>query len=75
MLGFPVIVPTCVEATALGTAICAAVGAGFYNGFDEAVEVVVRLRDPIHPDKGNHATYERLYQKWLKVRDGLPGTL
>ena len=75
VLGVPVIVPSCVEATALGAAICSAVGAGFYNGFDEAVEAMVRLRDPLHPDRGNHATYERLYQKWLKVRECLPGML
>ena len=75
VLGVPVIVPSCVEATALGAAICSAVGAGFYNGFDEAVEAMVRLRDPLHPDRGNHVTYERLYQKWLKVRECLPGML
>ena len=47
-------------AAGLGSAICAAVAAGVYPGFDEAVANMVRIKDSFQPDAANHALYQRL---------------
>ncbi|MBN2335373.1 hypothetical protein JXL21_07400 [Candidatus Bathyarchaeota archaeon] len=75
VLGVPVVVPRCSDGTAVGTAVCAAVGSGAYRGFREAVEGMVRLMEPVHPRMESHREYGRLYEMWLRLREGLPDTL
>ena len=50
-------------AAGLGSAICAAVAAGVYGSFDEAVENMVRIKDRFEPNPEN----VELYQKMLPI--------
>ncbi len=54
-------------AAGLGSAICAAVAANVYDGFDEAVENMVRIKDEFVPNPDNAQLYERL----MKVYKGI----
>lgn len=67
LLNRPVHVSTCPEATSLGAAICAAVGAGAYPDFTAAVAGMVAEPLVEEPDPGMSRCYERFYQRWLKV--------
>ncbi|RCX17921.1 sugar (pentulose or hexulose) kinase [Anaerobacterium chartisolvens] len=47
-------------AAALGAAICVAVAAGLYGGFDEAVQQMVKQKDEFIPNEENHEVYSRI---------------
>lgn len=47
-------------AAGMGAAICAAVAAGVYGSFEEAVKNMVRFRDTFEPDTENAALYEKM---------------
>lgn len=47
-------------AAGMGSAICAAVAAGVYESFEEAVEKMVRYKDTFEPDPENVALYEKM---------------
>ena len=47
-------------AAGMGSAICAAVAAGVYGSFEEAVENMVRFKDTFVPNPENVALYEKL---------------
>ncbi len=47
-------------AAGMGSAICAAVAAGIYESFEEAVEKMVRYKDTFDPDPKNVALYEKM---------------
>jgi xylulokinase len=53
-------VPSTTEASALGAAIAAAVGIGWYPTFRDAADEMTRLERTIAPKKGNGRTYQRL---------------
>ncbi|GAA3580918.1 FGGY-family carbohydrate kinase [Amycolatopsis ultiminotia] len=53
----------------LGSAICAAVGLGWYGGFDEAVAEMVRPGTEFVPDRTRHEQYQRLQQVHRQIRD------
>lgn len=53
----------------LGAAICAAVGLGVFDGFDEAVAAMVRPGEEFAPDPQTHERYRKLAQ----VHRELPG--
>lgn len=67
VLNLPVKVPVVREATALGAAICAGVGAKVYESFDDAISKVVQFDKTFEPNEKNHIIYESYYQKWKKV--------
>ena len=50
-------------AAGLGAAICAAVAAGVYGSFDEAVDNMVRIKDSFEPD----AEHVEFYAKMLPI--------
>ena len=54
--GLPLSLSHSAEASSLGAGICAAVGAGWYDGFDAAATAMTRAAVPIMPDG---STYER----------------
>lgn len=54
-------------AAGMGSAICAAVAAGVYGSFEEAVENMVRFRDTFEPNPENVA----LYEKMLPIYSGI----
>ncbi len=56
------------ETSALGAAINAAVGMGYYNDFPSAVAAMTRRGDLFVPDPDNAAIYSELYEKvYLKM--------
>ncbi|WP_040209215.1 autoinducer-2 kinase [Neobacillus jeddahensis] len=60
-------IPVVKEATALGAAICAGVGAGVYRSFNEAIDQVVKFEKTFEPNEANRFIYEELYKKWEAV--------
>ena len=54
-------VPRVTEASLLGAAILAGVGAGVYSGVEEAVERVCRVEGEYHPDPAAAKVYDRLF--------------
>lgn len=65
--GLPVKVPAVKEATALGAAMLAAAGCGFYADLETAAEKMVKIEKVYYPDTGRHERYMELYKKWKKV--------
>jgi autoinducer 2 (AI-2) kinase len=57
------------EATGLGAAMCAAVGAGLFADLREAVRALAGARDVVRPDAEAVRAYARLYEVWTKVRE------
>lgn len=56
-------------AAGLGAAICGAVAAGIYDGFDEAVAGMVRVKDTFTPDPERAKLYERLLPIYLGITE------
>lgn len=68
IFGLPVSRPHVYEASGLGAAMVAAVGAGLYPGFDEAVKEMTRIRDTFEPKPQAQAVYEEIYRTvYLKM--------
>jgi len=67
VLNIPVSVPAVKEATALGAAILAGVGAGVYRDVEDACEKVVKIDRVFTPNGENAAVYNEMYAKWLKI--------
>ena len=66
-LGVEVRVPKVREATALGAAFCAALGAELIPDLQTAVSQYVEFEKIYTPNEENHQAYELIYQQWLKV--------
>ena len=52
------------DGTAMGSALCAAVGAGMYTTLEKAVSDIVHLRREITPDEETVKLYDRCYETW-----------
>lgn len=63
VMGTPVSVPSTVETTALGAAICGAKGAGIYPSIEEAVREMVRISKHYLPDEQIVPLYDRLFNE------------
>ena len=61
------------EATALGCAMVAAVGAGVYRDFNEAADHMVKVTRHYEPNPDTTQRYEDAYQAWHQVYHGLSG--
>ncbi|MEZ4508878.1 MAG: FGGY-family carbohydrate kinase [Eubacteriales bacterium] len=73
-LGIPVTVPRVKEATALGAAILAGVGAGVYGNLNETVQRLCTLDKTYEPNMQNHEVYLELFERWKTVyRNQLAG--
>jgi autoinducer 2 (AI-2) kinase len=64
VLGLPVKVPKVTEATALGCAITASVGAGLYAGLAEASGAMVKWDRSYEPQSGLKQVYDDVRDKW-----------
>ena len=67
VLGVPVEAAQVPECSALGAAICAAVGARLY---DDVVDAAKRFAGPLRgfaPDPARHSVYQSHYDHWLEV--------
>ena len=53
------------EATALGTGICAAVGAGLFEDLASASEAMVRITREIEPNQLWADTYDDLFERYV----------
>jgi autoinducer 2 (AI-2) kinase len=62
--GKNVVVTNIEEGTAMGSALCAAVGAGMYKTLEGAAENLIHLQPEITPDNENMKVYERCYETW-----------
>lgn len=54
-------------AAGLGSAICAAVAAGAYPTFEDAVKNMVRIKDGFEPNEENHKLYERIMPIYFDI--------
>jgi autoinducer 2 (AI-2) kinase len=60
-------VPRVREASALGAAICAAVGCGAYRDVGSAARAMVQWEEAVEPDAGSVRRYKGLYRKWTAL--------
>jgi len=67
VLELPVNVPLVKESTALGSAICAGVGAGIYEDIASACSKLVRVEKTYYPDQNNKNVYRELFAKWREM--------
>lgn len=65
--GKKVKIPVIKEATALGAAMSAGVGAGVYKNLNSAAKKVVKFEKIIKPNKKNVKTYAKLTKSWKKA--------
>ncbi len=68
VLDIPVVVPQVNDGTAIGTAILASVGSGYYSSIKDAVSKMVRLMDPVLPDPVQVIEYKTHYANWVETR-------
>lgn len=69
--GKKLLVPSNLEASALGAAIAAAVGAGWYKTFSEAARMMTGVKKEILPERRNHTIYSRLFADYLRIYPAL----
>jgi autoinducer 2 (AI-2) kinase len=67
VLGVRVDIPVVKESTALGSAICAGRGAGWFDDIREASKRLVRIEKGLEPSRKNHELYRRFYSNWSEV--------
>jgi autoinducer 2 (AI-2) kinase len=67
----PVEVPAIREASGLGAAMCAAVGAGRYDDLEQAAEGMAQGTEMLEPDPAMRTKYRTLYKRWLKMYERL----
>ncbi|WXG39944.1 MAG: FGGY family carbohydrate kinase [Candidatus Freyarchaeum deiterrae] len=63
-LGVSVTTPKVKEGSALGCAICAAVGAGIYKNFNEAVKSMIVWDEIFNPVDATYNLYQGYYSQW-----------
>ena len=73
VMALPLLVPQKTEATAIGAAICAGVGAGAYKSFEEGVSALVKL-DQVEPTDELSKKYRSFFRKWMRTRESLANT-
>jgi autoinducer 2 (AI-2) kinase len=66
-LGIPITIPVVKESTALGAAICAGVGVGYYRSFQQAIEKTVSFERTVEPDLANTEKYQNIMERWKIV--------
>ncbi len=69
VLGTPVSVSATPEASALGAAICAGVGAGVFRNLTEGAQALVRFGRQHAPDPEAVRVYQELYAGWQALRN------
>ncbi len=66
-LGVPVHIPVVEESTALGAAMCAGVGAGYWKNTEEAAASIAAFARTVEPGSEAQARYRELAEQWLKI--------
>jgi len=67
--GYKVKIPKVTEATALGAAMAAGVGAGVYGSLIEASEQIISWNQEYLPNILNFSEYNIIQQKWCEIYD------
>ena len=67
VLNARVLVPELEEGSAMGAALCAAVGSGKVSSFGEAVAAMIHWERELTPDPERVAAYQALYEQWLEL--------
>ena len=73
-LQVPVETTKCTNTNALGAAICASIGLGRYNTFEEAVEKMTHFNERIDPNPENKDIYADKFFKYTSLISKLTGT-
>ncbi len=63
----PVEVPCAKELGALGAAVCAMIGSGYYNSFEEAQEHYMRIRKVYQPNPERAEYYQKKYELYKSL--------
>ncbi|MDO6966903.1 FGGY-family carbohydrate kinase [Rhizobium alvei] len=69
--GIPIMIPEVLDATAFGSAITAAVGAGFFGSLPEASRHMVRQKSVVEPNMQAHAAYGEVFEFYRDTHDAL----
>lgn len=69
--GIPIYLTEEPEATALGTAILAATGAGFFGGLVEAADAMVKVSRAIQPDPAMQGFYDEQFGRYVRTYPAL----
>jgi sugar (pentulose or hexulose) kinase len=69
--GVPISLTTVPDAVALGSAICAAVGAGAFADLRTAGQAMVRLSTTVEPDAALRAVYDEGYIRYRETYTAL----
>jgi len=75
VLDAPIHVPKERDATAVGAAICAAVGTGIHKDIQIAIKEMVHMEELHKPNSELAKEYLRLYESWIETRAHLSGVL
>lgn len=67
VLNLPIELPKCSEASSLGAAILAGVGAGIYRDIDEAVKAIVSIKKIFSPRPEDVSIYQGIYGEYLDL--------
>src|SRR5215217_4530070 len=67
VIGVPVVVPPILEATSLGAALCAFVGASVFGSLEEAVSATAGTPRHFEPNSANLAAYDEAYERWRSL--------
>jgi ribulose kinase len=67
VLEFPIEVLLSSEASALGSAICAATGSGTYDSLEEAAKEMAGDKSVLHPNPNFKETYTLLYSQYQQL--------
>jgi xylulokinase len=73
--GKNICIPETMEASALGAAMAAAVGIGWYRTFKEAANEMTGIKKVIKPEKENCKKYLRLFEVYKRIYPGLRKTV
>ena len=65
--GKTVKIPLVTEATALGAAMAAGVGAGIYQSMTQAAQTLVSWDKTYHPNMQDHQAYQEIKKRWESV--------
>jgi L-xylulokinase len=73
ILGIPIETIDVKELGALGCGMAAAIAAGEFKDYNEAVAAMVRIKERIDPNPARAAIYQKKYQKYTVIREALEG--
>lgn len=71
MTGIPFVTLQSSETPCLGAAILAGIGCGIFKDFEEGCSQLVKFKKSYPPDTNQHATYQAVFEKYVKLYDQL----